>query len=227
MAASDWQGISGQLAPRHAGAPRLDVDRDNWLAAASALSSGRFSLAGLWGDDGTVHMAVHIQDEPGEMAVLSLACPDGAFPSVGRLHAPAIRLERTIRDLFGLVPEDAPDLRPWLDHGRWGVRHPLGRAGPAAADGDDYTFLPAEGVYMTAIIDEATQSSRNDSLTKRAGHRPRLSGILQRSGNIRSRRRCLVERPAMRKAFVPNSGELLWRSGHTCHFWQQSRSRQR
>ena len=155
MAERDWQGISGQLAPHHAGAPRLDVDRDNWLAAASALSSGRFSLLGLWGDkrgdDGAVHMAVHVQDEPGEMAVLSLACPDGAFPSVARLHAPAIRLERTIRDLFGLVPEDAPDLRPWLDHGRWGVRHPLGRAAPAAADGDDYAFLPVEGEGLHTV----------------------------------------------------------------------------
>ncbi len=151
MTERDWQGISGRLAQHHSGAPRLDVDRDDWLAAASALSSGRFSLLGLWGDDGVVHMAVHVREEPGDMAVLSLACPDGVFPSVGRLHAPAIRLERAIHDLFGLVPEDAPDLRPWLDHGRWGVRHPLGRAATAAADGDDYAFLPAEGEGLHVI----------------------------------------------------------------------------
>ncbi|MCO5157204.1 MAG: NADH-quinone oxidoreductase subunit C [Aquamicrobium sp.] len=150
MTERDWQGISGRLAERHSGAPRLDVDADNWLAAASALSSGRFSLLGLWGDDGVVHMAVHVREEPGEMAVLSLACEGGDFPSVGRLHAPAIRLERAIHDLFGLVPEDAPDLRPWLDHGRWGVRHPLGRAEPAAG-GDDYAFLPAEGEGLHVI----------------------------------------------------------------------------
>lgn len=149
MTERDWQGISGQRAEHHAGALRLDVDAGNWLAAASALSSGRFSLLGLWGDDGAVHMAVHGEDE---MAVLSLACPDGTFPSVGRLHAPAIRLERAIHDLFGLVPEGAPDLRPWLDHGSWGVRHPLGRAEPAAAaDGDDYAFLPAEGEGLHVI----------------------------------------------------------------------------
>ena len=151
MTQRDWRGISGRPVERHHGAPRLEVDAENWLAAASALSSGRFSLLGLWGDGGAVHMAVHVQDEPGDMAVLSLACPDGAFPSVGRLHAPAIRLERAIRDLFGLVPEDAPDLRPWLDHGRWGVRHPLGRVEPAAADGDDYRFLPAEGEGLHVI----------------------------------------------------------------------------
>ena len=51
-----------------------------------------------------------------------------------RLHAPAIRLERTIADLYGLVPEGADDRRPWLDHGRWGVTHPLGDASPAPAE---------------------------------------------------------------------------------------------
>jgi Ni,Fe-hydrogenase III large subunit len=151
MSQQQWQGISGQRASQHRGAPRLDVDRGGWLEASSALASGRFSLLGLWGDDGIVHMAVQVQEEPGEMAVLSLACAEGTFPSVGRLHPPAIRLERTIRDLFGLVPEDAPDLRPWLDHGRWGVRHPLGNALPAPAEGDDYEFLPAEGEGLHKI----------------------------------------------------------------------------
>ena len=151
MTEQEWHGIQGRLADRHSGAPRLDVDAENWLAAASALSSGRFSLAGLWGDNDAVHMAVQVEEAPSEMAVLSLACPGGTFPSVGRRHAPAIRPERAIHDLFGLVPEDAPDLRPWLDHGRWGVRHPLGRAEPAPADGVAYEFLPAEGEGLHVI----------------------------------------------------------------------------
>ena len=145
--ADEWQGIAGGRVGRHHGAPRLDVERDGWLDATAALSAGRLTLAGLWGDDDAVHMAVHAQAEDESLAVLTLACPDGTFPSVGRLHAPAIRLERTVRDLFGLTPQDAPDLRPWLDHGRWGVRHPLGgkRRAPASAEGYDYAFLPAEG----------------------------------------------------------------------------------
>jgi Ni,Fe-hydrogenase III large subunit len=95
-------------------------------------------------------MAV-LEEEAGEAAVLTLACPQGAFPSVGRLHAPAIRLERTVRDLFGLTPEDAPDTRPWLDHGRWGVRFPLGASEPAPANGDPYAFLPVEGESLHQI----------------------------------------------------------------------------
>ena len=145
--AHEWQGMAGRRVGRHHGAPRLEVDRNGWLDAAAALSAGRLTLAGLWGDDDAVHMAVLAQAESESLAVLTLSCPDGVFPSVGRLHAPAIRLERTVRDLFGLVPEDAPDPRPWLDHGRWGVRHPLGgrRREPAPAEGCDYEFLPAEG----------------------------------------------------------------------------------
>ena len=52
----------------------------------------------------------------------------GAFPPSRVTHPPALRLERTIRDLYGLEPEGAPDTRRWLDHGRWGVRHRSARA---------------------------------------------------------------------------------------------------
>ena len=49
----------------------------------------------------------------------SLPCPEGGYPAVS-IHRPgAIRLERAIRDLFGLEAEGAADRRPWLDHGRW------------------------------------------------------------------------------------------------------------
>ena len=111
--------------------------------------SGPVHLSGLWGDNGAVHAAL-LDDQAGEMAVVTLPCPDGHFPSVGRHHAPAIRLERAIHDLFGLVPDGAPDTRPWLDHGRWDVRHPLGTA-EAGEAGGAYAFLPAEGESLHQI----------------------------------------------------------------------------
>jgi uncharacterized protein YodC (DUF2158 family) len=62
------------------------------------------------------------------------AAGDGwVFPSVGRFHLPAIRLERTVCDLYGHQPTDAPDHRAWLDHGQWGLRAPLGARSPARA----------------------------------------------------------------------------------------------
>ena len=103
------------------------------------LAAGELTLLSLWGEPGRVHMAVLGPDDP-PVTVLSLDCPDGHYPSVGRVHPPAIRLERAMRDLFGLDPVGLPDTRPWLDHGRWGDDAP-----PA------YAFLPVEGDSLHQI----------------------------------------------------------------------------
>ncbi len=83
---------------------------------------------------------------------MSLAVPAGTFPSIGKYHAPAIRLERAIGDLYGLIAIGAPDARPWLDHGAWGVRAPLGKREPAALrDPADYDFQPVRGEGLHQI----------------------------------------------------------------------------
>ncbi|WP_394713636.1 NADH-quinone oxidoreductase subunit C [uncultured Roseibium sp.] len=120
------------------------VDETEWTRVAEALGGGTAVLLGLWGDTGTIRMAV-LDEATHEIAVLALACPTGSYPSVGRHHAAAQRPERATRDLFGLIPRDCPDERPWLDHGRWGVRQPLGAPTPDAGEGDTYGFLPVEG----------------------------------------------------------------------------------
>ena len=108
------------------------VDTNRWQEAAERLQSGALSLLGLWGEPGFAHMAL-LERATKEFALLTLACPDNRFPSVGRLHAPAIRLERTMRDLYGLEATGLPDTRPWLDH-----REP-------------YRFLPVEGESLHQI----------------------------------------------------------------------------
>jgi Ni,Fe-hydrogenase III large subunit len=82
---------------------------------------------------------------------VSLVCEEGRFPSVAAFHPPAARLERTIQDLFGYEPVGAPDQRPWLDHGRWPVRHPLGRRTPVSGEAAPYAFLAAEGEGLHQI----------------------------------------------------------------------------
>jgi Ni,Fe-hydrogenase III large subunit len=135
--------------PQHRPWPRAVVTREIWRAAVERLAGGNLTLLGLWGEAGAVHMA--LLDEPeGAIGVASLDCRD-AFPSVGRHHPPAIRLERTIRDLFGLEPEGLADTRPWLDHGRWGIRRPLGAQTEAGSPPADYPFLPAEGDSLHQI----------------------------------------------------------------------------
>jgi Ni,Fe-hydrogenase III large subunit len=130
--------------------PRTSVSAATWSAAAGQLAQGHLALLGLFSEADAVHMA--LLDEPaGAIGVLSLACPTGHFPSVAAVHPPAIRLERTIADLSGLVADEAPDPRAWLDHGVWGVRQPLG-AGPAEGpSAPPYAFLAAEGESLHQI----------------------------------------------------------------------------
>jgi Ni,Fe-hydrogenase III large subunit len=141
---------NGQRVASHRPWPRVAVDAEGWDSATFLAADGRCTLIGLWGEKDAVHMALAVQD-PLEIAVVSLATPDGRFPSVGRHHPPAIRPERAIRDLFGLAPHGAVDERPWLDHGRWGRRQPLGAARPDAGAGDAYAFLPVEGESLHQI----------------------------------------------------------------------------
>lgn len=128
--------------------PRARIGVETWRSATNALAEGTLTLVGLWGDSGTVQMAL---SDGADFAVLGLDCPNGRFPSVGRLHPPAIRLERAIADLDGLVPESAEDLRSWLDHGRWGIAHPLGNASPGPANPPPYAFLPVDGESLHQI----------------------------------------------------------------------------
>jgi Ni,Fe-hydrogenase III large subunit len=133
----------GTPTPHHRPFPRATVTGPAWHEAIDGLARGDLTLLGLWGETGRVHMAL-LDAADGTIAVVSLDCPSGRYPSVGLGHPPALRLERAIKDLFGLEPEGLPDPRPWLDHGAWDISHPLG-ASPAAPIPRGYAFLPVEG----------------------------------------------------------------------------------
>lgn len=107
------------------------VDARAWSATGERLRAGELSLVSLWGEARRTHMAV--MDASFRPSLLHLECRDNRFPSIGRLHAPAIRLERAMRDLAGLEAEGAPDTRPWLRHGA------------------PYPFLPVEGESLHQI----------------------------------------------------------------------------
>jgi Ni,Fe-hydrogenase III large subunit len=126
----------------------MEVQTDAWAGAAERLHGGVLTLLGLWGESRAVHMAVADAHDPSRILVLSLACPDGRYPSVGRVHLPAIRLERAVADLFGLVPAGLPDTRSWLDHGKWGVHAPLAAQRNDAPPTEEYTFLPVDGANV-------------------------------------------------------------------------------
>ena len=128
--------------------PRHDVTEEAWRHAIGQLANAERTLLGLWGDVAQVTMA--LLDESSDIAILTYECKDGSYPSVAAHYPPAIRLERAIRDLYGLDAIGAPDTRPWLDLGFWSVRHPLGRQ-EAAQPPATYTFLAAEGESLHQI----------------------------------------------------------------------------
>ena len=142
--------LEGLGVATHGPWPRAVVDAPVWNFAMSELAHGRWSLLGLWGEPSAVHMAI-IDGQTAEIAVVSLDCSDRVYPSVGLHHPPALRLERSIRDLFGLAAEGLPDPRPWLDHDQWGVRFPLGDRIDAPPKAAPYRFLAAEGHGMHQI----------------------------------------------------------------------------
>lgn len=126
------------------------VDTAEWTSRASCLADGEGVLAGLWGEADCVRMALR-DGANAHIHVLTLPCPNGHFPSVARHHLPAMRLERAITDLFGLRSDGIPDPRPWLDHGKWGVRHPSGNNPTMGFDAAPYRFLPSEGESLHQV----------------------------------------------------------------------------
>lgn len=113
--------------------PRTIVSEDGWRDAIARLASGRATLLGLWGDAPDVTMAL-VDETTRDIQIVTFTCTDGTYPSVGAQHPPAIRLERTIRDLHKLDAIGCSDRRPWLAHGD-----------------APYDFLAAEGDGMHQI----------------------------------------------------------------------------
>jgi Ni,Fe-hydrogenase III large subunit len=141
---------AGRKAEAHRPWPRAVVAADAWQRAINELVQARATLLGLWGDQGAVHLAL-LEEPSANIAVITLECPDGKFPSVGVAHPPAIRLERAIRDLYGLKPVGAADIRTWLDLGFWGVSQPLGAGKKSRKQAAPYAFLPVEGEDLHQI----------------------------------------------------------------------------
>jgi len=133
--------LAGLVAGRDAGPDgyvRLDVRSDLWTRLAEGCAAGLHDLSALWADGDRVRMALSADRL---RVIVSLGTEAGVYPSVSACHAPAMRLERAMRDLYGVLPLGLPDPRPWLDHGRW----------PGRPSDARYDFLPSEGEGLHQI----------------------------------------------------------------------------
>lgn len=142
--------LAGNRVEHHFPWVRAVVDSKIWTFASEQLAEGHWSLLDLWGDVGAVHMAL-FDEATQDIGVISLECSDGRYPSVGRLHPPALRLERAAADLFGLFAQGVPDTRRWLDHGKWEGKYPLGEPTERTSSESTYRFLSADGDSLHQI----------------------------------------------------------------------------
>jgi Ni,Fe-hydrogenase III large subunit len=142
---------AGQPVAVHRPFARVRLDGRGWRGLIDALAVSDWPLVALWAEADEVHVALRDEEE-GVLAVASHPCPDGRFASLAHVRPAAIRLERAIRDLWGLEPVGLADKRPWLDHGRWPNRKPLATVPAEPADVPHiYDFLKAEGPELHQI----------------------------------------------------------------------------
>ncbi|CCG42086.1 hydrogenase large subunit [Magnetospirillum molischianum] len=131
--------------------PRVRLDRVGWQSLVARLAGSEWCLMAEWGEQDEVHVALRDERE-GDIRIVSHRCVDRRFVAIGTVRPAAIRLERAIRDLWGLEPEGLDDRRPWFDHGRWPSRQPLAaRPRDPSPTPFAYPFLPAEGEGLHQI----------------------------------------------------------------------------
>ena len=124
---------------------RFLLEPGQWRALVVALRDDRaLELLSLWAEPGVVHAAFH---QPNEGVLLaSLTVPERSYPALSPVRPGAVRFERMIRDLWGHMAEGGVDLRPWLDHGRWGMAAPMSpRPVAVITPPPQPEFLPVEG----------------------------------------------------------------------------------
>ena len=122
--------------------PRTTVTEDGWSQAIDRLAGGSATLLGLWGDPPNVHMA--LLDE--SQSAISPSSLIAASTESIRASAPGIRQRCGWNAPSAIcsdsTPWDAPDARPWLDHGVWDG----GATKPRLT-----IFLPTEGEGLHQI----------------------------------------------------------------------------
>ncbi len=117
--------------------PRYILPTEHW----AALSPDGVALHALWADTEAVYAL--FASASGQVLLASTAVRDGEYPALSPRFAAASLMERTVHDLWGHRAQGGLDPRPWLDHGRWAVAHPLAaRHDPARGD-TEYAFRSA------------------------------------------------------------------------------------
>lgn len=115
-----------------------------WGDLVAALADDPLLLLSLWSDGPEVHAL--FLDEAGQPLVASTAIERQRYQALSPARPGAVLNERILRDLWGHEAMGARDLRPWLDHGAWGLTAPrAARPGPAIYPPEPIEFAAVAG----------------------------------------------------------------------------------
>jgi len=156
---SDHGIVTRYLEDHHpAQMPCLEVRRLDWTHVAEEARRHAMRLVSLWAAEAGSH------DDKALYAYMAFAHPrhrhvllrtglnmdDPVLPDISRHYVAAVRMERTLRDMFGIRVNGLEDTRRWLKHEHWPANaHPLRGDFPAHTrmdqDEGEYAFIKAEG----------------------------------------------------------------------------------
>lgn len=140
------------------------VSERELLAFCSAAHQAERRLVALWGSDerdrdAEFGYALHVAFDLAEglaCLTLPLSTATPVFPDLALIFPAAERMQRALRDLCGIAPQDG-DQRPWLRHANWPADYyPLRRDTPDKRfenANEDYPFVRVEGdgVHEVAV----------------------------------------------------------------------------
>jgi len=143
--------------------PCLQVRRLDWTHAAEEARRQGMRMVSLWAAEAGSH------DDEALYAYMAFAHPrhrhvllrtdlsrdDPVVPDISRHYVAAVRMERTLQDMFGIRVEGLADTRRWLKHEHWpAAAHPMRRDFAAdtcmanmcmQTEAGEYAFIKAEG----------------------------------------------------------------------------------
>src|SRR3954469_13593299 len=100
---------------------RKAVDAKTWLRVCETLAAAGGRIGALWASDGRdsgAGFSVHVLlVKDAGLLVLDLALDEPSYPDLSTIFPAADRMQRAIRDLYGL--HAGRDVRGWLRHGAW------------------------------------------------------------------------------------------------------------
>ena len=151
------RGSASALAPAHL----LHIDAEDWGRVAQQAVTFPCRWLGIWAEQREQEFLITAAlANGGDHLLLRTSVPLDAptLPSHTPHYPVAARMERHLRDMFGIQFSDHPDPRRWSRHNRWGAeQYPLRHefavdTAPLSAEPEsDYAFIQAQGAGVYEI----------------------------------------------------------------------------